>query len=141
MQAELGDIVYVELPEAGSEVEKGSNFGVVESVKVSGNADCFMSSSDACSDIVCCQGCVRGWQYPVLLSLLVLSTAVLNKDRNDVLHDSNEDGNVQAASDVYSPISGEVLESNQGLADEPGKVGMCCICCKWSLSPKTDSIA
>ncbi len=35
MQAELGDIVYVELPEAGSEVEKGSNFGVVESVKVS----------------------------------------------------------------------------------------------------------
>ena len=34
MQAELGDIVYVELPEAGSEVEKGNNFGVVESVKV-----------------------------------------------------------------------------------------------------------
>ena len=30
----MGDIVYVELPEAGSEVEKGSNFGVVESVKV-----------------------------------------------------------------------------------------------------------
>ncbi|CAL5229650.1 g13015 [Coccomyxa viridis] len=59
-QAELGDIVYVELPEAGSEVEKGNNFGVVESVK--------------------------------------------------------------AASDVYSPVSGEVLESNQALADEPGKV-------------------
>ena len=26
--------MYVELPEAGSEVEKGNNFGVVESVKV-----------------------------------------------------------------------------------------------------------
>ena len=34
LQAELGDIVYVELPEVGSEVEKGKTFGVVESVKV-----------------------------------------------------------------------------------------------------------
>ena len=30
---------------------------------------------------------------------------------------------LQAASDVYSPVSGEVVESNQALADEPGKVG------------------
>jgi len=29
---------------------------------------------------------------------------------------------LQAASDVYSPVSGEVVESNQALADEPGKV-------------------
>lgn len=34
MQAELGDIVYVELPEVGSSVTKGESFGVVESVKV-----------------------------------------------------------------------------------------------------------
>ncbi len=34
MQAELGDIVYVELPEVGSEVKKGEQFGVIESVKV-----------------------------------------------------------------------------------------------------------
>lgn len=34
MQSELGDVVYVELPEAGSEVKKGETFGVVESVKV-----------------------------------------------------------------------------------------------------------
>lgn len=33
-QAELGDIVYVELPEVGQKVEAGANFGVVESVKV-----------------------------------------------------------------------------------------------------------
>ncbi len=34
-QAELGDVVYVELPEVGSEVTSGETFGVVESVKVS----------------------------------------------------------------------------------------------------------
>jgi len=32
-QAELGDIVYVELPETGSPVEAGEEFGTVESVK------------------------------------------------------------------------------------------------------------
>lgn len=32
-QGELGDIVYVELPEVGSEVEANSPFGTVESVK------------------------------------------------------------------------------------------------------------
>jgi glycine cleavage system H protein len=32
-QDELGDIVFVELPEAGDEVSKGDSFGVVESVK------------------------------------------------------------------------------------------------------------
>ena len=33
-QAELGDIVYVELPDVGSEVKQGEQFGVIESVKV-----------------------------------------------------------------------------------------------------------
>lgn len=32
-QHELGDIVFVELPKAGTKVEKEKNFGVVESVK------------------------------------------------------------------------------------------------------------
>ncbi len=32
-QEELGDIVYIELPEVGEEVEKGDMIGVVESVK------------------------------------------------------------------------------------------------------------
>ena len=59
-QAELGDVVYVELPEVGSEVSAKSTFGVVESVK--------------------------------------------------------------AASDVYSPVSGEVVAVNEDLADSPGKV-------------------
>ena len=32
-QSELGDVVYVELPEVGAELEANSIFGVVESVK------------------------------------------------------------------------------------------------------------
>ncbi|MDP2600112.1 MAG: glycine cleavage system protein GcvH [Deltaproteobacteria bacterium] len=32
-QEQLGDIVYLELPEEGEEIEKGEPFGVVESVK------------------------------------------------------------------------------------------------------------
>lgn len=31
---------------------------------------------------------------------------------------------VQAASDVYSPVSGEVLEVNSALVEDPSKVGM-----------------
>lgn len=32
-QSQLGDIVFVELPEVGTELEKGGPFGVVESIK------------------------------------------------------------------------------------------------------------
>ncbi|MDE0220837.1 MAG: glycine cleavage system protein GcvH [Spirochaetaceae bacterium] len=32
-QGELGDVVYVELPEVGSEIVQGESFGVIESVK------------------------------------------------------------------------------------------------------------
>ena len=32
-QSSLGDIVFAELPEAGSEINKGDSFGVVESIK------------------------------------------------------------------------------------------------------------
>ena len=56
----LGDIVFVELPDVGSSVEKDGNAGVVESTK--------------------------------------------------------------AASDVYTPISGEVVENNQEIVDDPGKI-------------------
>src|SRR6185503_9121752 len=54
---ELGDIVFVELPEAGATLSQFASFGVVESVK--------------------------------------------------------------AVSDLYAPISGEVLEVNQALSDTP----------------------
>src|SRR3954451_16078623 len=56
-QGQLGDVVFVELPEAGRQVTKGGDAAVVESVK--------------------------------------------------------------AASDVYSPVTGEVVEANQALSDDP----------------------
>ena len=57
-QGQLGDIVFVDVPEAGKSLGKGDEAAVVESVK--------------------------------------------------------------AASDVYSPVSGSVIEGNAALADEPG---------------------
>ena len=39
-QAELGDVVYVELPEVGSTVSHKATFGVVESVKVRFHVKC-----------------------------------------------------------------------------------------------------
>lgn len=59
-QEQLGDIVFVELPDAGKALEKGGEAAVIESVK--------------------------------------------------------------AASEVYAPADGEVLEANEALNDEPGKV-------------------
>ncbi len=59
-QHQLGDIVFVELPEAGKPLNKGEQAAVIESVK--------------------------------------------------------------AASEVYAPVGGEVIEVNQPLEDEPGKV-------------------
>ncbi|MGH7870481.1 MAG: glycine cleavage system protein H, partial [Candidatus Dormibacteraceae bacterium] len=32
-QAELGDVVYVEMPPVGKHLQSGENFGVIESVK------------------------------------------------------------------------------------------------------------
>jgi glycine cleavage system H protein len=59
-QDQLGDIVYVELPKVGDQVEAGKQFGVIESVKT--------------------------------------------------------------ASDLYAPVSGEVIEVNSGLVDQPQSV-------------------
>ncbi len=59
-QEQLGDVVFVELPEPGRTVQRGGDAAVVESVK--------------------------------------------------------------AASDVYAPVSGEVSEANQALADDPSLV-------------------
>lgn len=59
-QEQLGDVVFVELPEVGSVVSKGDASGVVESVK--------------------------------------------------------------AASEIYAPVSGEIVEVNSALVDEPQTV-------------------
>ncbi|OLO05453.1 MULTISPECIES: glycine cleavage system protein GcvH [Salinicola] len=59
-QEALGDVVFVELPEAGRELDAGDEFGVIESVK--------------------------------------------------------------AASDLYSPLAGEIVEVNEALEDSPETV-------------------
>ena len=59
-QEQLGDVVFVDVPQAGRKVAKGESVAVVESVK--------------------------------------------------------------AASDIYAPASGEIIEANAGLAEAPGDV-------------------
>jgi glycine cleavage system H protein len=61
-QSALGDLVYIELPEAGREIELGGEMAVVESVK--------------------------------------------------------------AASDVYAPVSGNVVAVNEDLSDDPEKINL-----------------
>ncbi len=48
-QNQLGDVVFVELPEVGSKVEAGKNFGVVESVKAA--SDVFSPVSGTVEEI------------------------------------------------------------------------------------------
>ncbi|KAF2835395.1 glycine cleavage system H protein [Patellaria atrata CBS 101060] len=59
---QLGDVVYVELPEVGLEVEKGGAIGTIESVK--------------------------------------------------------------SANDLYSPVSGKIIEANSTLEDKPGSINV-----------------
>jgi glycine cleavage system H protein len=59
-QEQLGDVVFVDVPQAGRKVAKGESIAVVESVK--------------------------------------------------------------AASDIYAPVSGEIVEGNKALTDSPGDV-------------------
>jgi len=59
-QEQLGDVVFVDVPQVGRKVAKGESVAVVESVK--------------------------------------------------------------AASDIYAPVSGEIVEGNQALSDSPGDV-------------------
>jgi glycine cleavage system H protein len=75
-QQQLGDIVYVELPAAGTRVEAGKEAAVVESAK--------------------------------------------------------------AASEVYAPVSGEVVAVNDVIADDPAKVNVDPMGDGWFLTVKLD---
>ncbi len=48
-QEQLGDIVYVELPQIGEEFSKGDTFGVLESVKAV--SDCFVPVSGTITEV------------------------------------------------------------------------------------------
>jgi len=71
-QSQLGDIVFVELPEVGRTVERGEPFGVIESVK--------------------------------------------------------------AVSDLYAPISGEIVEVNADLSERPEQVNEDCYGDGWMIT-------
>lgn len=75
---QLGDIVFVELPEVGTTFEKGESFGAIESVK--------------------------------------------------------------AASEVYAPISGEVVEINEILIEKPELVNEDCYEQGWLIKIKASSL-
>lgn len=76
-QAQLGDVVYVEVPKKGARVEAGKTFGVVESVK--------------------------------------------------------------AASDLFSPVSGEVVEANTALETTPETVNQDPYGDGWMIVVKPDN--
>jgi len=71
-QQQLGDVVFVELPEVGASVEKGDPFGVIESVK--------------------------------------------------------------AVSDLYAPVSGDIVDVNHDLADRPELVNEDCYGDGWIVA-------
>lgn len=75
-QQQLGDIVFVELPEVGQAVERGEPFGVIESVK--------------------------------------------------------------AVSDLYAPVSGEVVEVNEALSEQPEAVNEDCYGDGWMIVIELD---
>ena len=75
-QSQLGDVVYVELPEAGSQVETGNTFGVVESVKavsdlfvpVSGTVKEINNSLEETPEILNTDPYVNGWMIVIEMS-------------------------------------------------------------------------
>ncbi|TYQ26559.1 glycine cleavage system protein GcvH [Pseudanabaena sp. UWO310] len=77
--AQLGDIVFLDLPEVGAKVEKGQTFGTIESVK--------------------------------------------------------------AVEDLYSPVTGTVIESNTALLDEPENITEDPYGASWFLKVNIDNIS
>jgi len=75
-QSQLGDVVYVELPEAGTDIETGSTFGVVESVKavsdlfvpVSGKVKEINTSLEETPEIINSDPYENGWMLVVEMS-------------------------------------------------------------------------
>lgn len=75
-QSELGELVYVELPEAGNEVMAGDEAGVVESVKaasdvyapVSGKIIEVNDTLESTPDLVNSDAYGDGWLYKIKMS-------------------------------------------------------------------------
>jgi glycine cleavage system H protein len=62
-QEQLGDVVFVEVPEAGLQVEQGDDAAVVESVKAASNG-----ALDATPELVNASPDADGWFFKMTLS-------------------------------------------------------------------------
>lgn len=75
-QDQLGDVVFVELPEVGAKLEQGSTFGVVESVKtvsdlyapMSGTVTAVNKDLEAQPELVNAEPYGKGWIMEIELS-------------------------------------------------------------------------
>jgi glycine cleavage system H protein len=75
-QEQLGDVVFVELPEVGTELTQGNPFGVVESVKtvsdlyapVSGNVVAVNKNLETQPELVNAEPFEQGWIIEIELS-------------------------------------------------------------------------
>ena len=87
-QDQLGDIVFVELPEVGTTFEKGNEFGTVESVKavselympVSGEITAVNETLEDSPESVNSSPYTDGWMIEVSLSNTDEVDAMLDKD-------------------------------------------------------------
>ena len=121
-QKELGDIVYVDLPEAGDSMAVGKTIAAVESVKAAADGvharhQC-VPSNMASLPAACKQK--RGVFAHAAWPLYASSRA----RRHRVGGVGEGEGAVLmpcVCRAVYSPVSGEIVESNDALGDEPGE--------------------
>jgi glycine cleavage system H protein len=74
-QSQLGDVVYVELPEVGAKLARGAQFGVVESVKaasevfapVSGEVTAVNKALESQSALINADPAGKGWMIRIKL--------------------------------------------------------------------------
>ena len=87
-QDQLGDIVFVELPDAGESFEKGAEFGTVESVKavselylpVSGEIAAINESLEDAPELINNTPFSEGWMIEVKLDDASQLDALMDKD-------------------------------------------------------------
>ncbi|MBS2022840.1 MAG: glycine cleavage system protein GcvH, partial [Deltaproteobacteria bacterium] len=90
---QLGDVVYLELPEVGAKVEKGQPFGVVESTKavselfapISGKIFAVNADLVKNPEIVNEDPHVRGWMVEIMMSKPEELAELLDSDAYDKL--------------------------------------------------------
>ena len=70
----LGDIVFIELPEVGSTIDKGEPFGVIESVKAA--SDIYAPVGGTVDKAICSAGMPTACEYAVLMACYTNNSGV-----------------------------------------------------------------